>query len=508
VEVRSLQLLLSLWHGALVVIGALVVNRLTGVEMNEPFLDFYRCPENFGTFALSAELRNEPGYFRFGDDLICFGQCSPGYSSRVPGSRLYDSDQEVSCNHSSVRLPFDLAQVINNLRLERYVTRSNKTSLWRVIRDSYYSARPFLGVSLRKHLQRFYFRGWDKIPFPRWPVDTTVEQLFEKLMYLMLKAQKVDAIPFIWFWPEGASSCVMMTHDVETGVGAAFCPYLMDIDDEWGLKASFQVVPEKRYSVTEQLLESIRQRGFEFNVQDLNHDGLLFKDQKSFLKRAEAINRYARTYGSRGFRAGAMYRNLDWYEALDISYDMSVPNVAHLEPQRGGCCTVFPYFIGKILELPLTTTQDYSLFHILNDYSIELWKRQIRLIQQRHGLASFIIHPDYIIPERARDIYLALLEHLAQLRKEGRTWFALPGEVDRWWRERSQMKLVHQGGTWVIEGPGKERARVAYAMLDADGLLYISDSPGKASRSHQSHSGLRRGGPQSPQVLVPRSGTR
>ena len=36
-----------------------------------------------------------------------------------------------------------------------------------------------------------------------------------------------------------------------------------------------------------------------------------------------------------------------------------------------------PYFIGNILELPLTTIQDYSLFHILGDYSISLWQQQI-----------------------------------------------------------------------------------------------------------------------------------
>jgi len=67
-----------------------------------------------------------------------------------------------------------------------------------------------------------------------------------------------------------------------------------------------------------------------------------------------------------------MYRNGDWYDVFDFSYDMSVPNVAHLEPLRGGCCTVMPYFIGTILELPLTATQDYSLFHILNDYTLDL----------------------------------------------------------------------------------------------------------------------------------------
>ncbi|MFL4245770.1 hypothetical protein, partial [Escherichia coli] len=82
-----------------------------------------------------------------------------------------------------------------------------------------------------------------------------------------------------------------------------------------------------------------------------------------FLERAKEINRYAREFQCGGFRSGAMYREQQWYDAFEFSYDMSVPNVAHLEPQRGGCCTVMPYFIGKILELPLTTIQDYSLFH-------------------------------------------------------------------------------------------------------------------------------------------------
>jgi len=342
----------------------------------------------------------------------------------------------------------------------------------RVIQDGYYLLRPLLRVPLRKHLQKLFLRGWHTLPFPHWPVDTTVEQLFERLMALTLKSQSVDAVPFIWFWPEGASSCMMMTHDVEAAAGAGFCSKLMDIDDAWGIRASFQVVPEDRYPVTPQLLNSIRQRGFELNVQDLNHDGRLFDNRKEFLIRARAINRYIKAFGSRGFRAAVMYRNPDWYEALDISYDLSVPNAAHLEPQRGGCCTVFPYFIGKILELPLTTTQDYSLFHILGDYSIELWKRQIGLIQQRHGLVSFIIHPDYIIAKRARDVYLALLEYLTRLREEGNIWAALPGEVDHWWRQRSQMQLVAEAGRWVIKGPGSERAKVAFATLQGDALTY------------------------------------
>ena len=149
---------------------------------------------------------------------------------------------------------------------------------------------------------------------------------------------------------------------------------------------------------------------------------------------------------------------------------MSVPNVAHLDPQRGGCCTVMPYFIGRTLELPVTTIQDYTLFHILNDYSIDVWKQQLEATSDRHGLATFIVHPDYLLATRARVAYQALLEHLAHLREQRRTWIPLPRDVARWWQERSRLRVVSHGGRWRIEGEGKERARLAFAVLAGDKL--------------------------------------
>src|SRR5262249_32295087 len=125
----------------------------------------------------------------------------------------------------------------------------------------------------------------------------------------------------------------------------------------------------------------------------------------------------------------------------------------------------------KILELPVTATQDYTLFHILNSYSIDLWKRQISLIRERNGLISFIVHPDYIIDEDWRRVYKELLTYLSELRSKNETWIALPAEVNEWWRQRSEMKLAKSGGTWHIEGLGQDRARIAYAILDDEGTL-------------------------------------
>ncbi len=436
---------------------------------NHALINYFQCPEGMGDFVRSGTLSGESGYFKFGPEIICFGQSSSGVSVRVENAGRHDSLQDMSIVDSMLHLPFDPAQVIENLRCERYCTHTPTPSL---IRSAYYAIRPLLPVHIRRHIQRFHFRRWSNIPFPSWPVDRTVENLMERLMFFSLKAHSVERIPFIWFWPEGSPGCAIITHDIEELAGRDFCSKLMDINESAQVKASFQIVPEQRYPVPESLLSEMRQRGFEINVHDLNHDGNLYRERKTFLERVQRINQYGKQFQAVGFRSGALYRNLDWYDSLDFSYDLSVPNVGHLEAQQGGCCTVMPFFIGKILQLPLTTTQDYSLFEILRTYSIDLWKKQADLILEKHGLLSFIIHPDYIIEKKSQDTYKSLLEFIAQMRSDGKIWVALPREVNNWWRQRRQMNLVSRNGAWSITGTGSERAKIAYAVVDGDKISY------------------------------------
>jgi hypothetical protein len=442
--------------------------------MNQAFLSYYQCPEQFADFRPTQGRARGfgSGYFRFGSDLIGYGAADVQGWEEADGA-LPDVFSRVRLEGSTCLLPFNPTEVANNLRYERYFNGAGKSLGKKLIRGAYYWARPLLPVSIRRHLQRTWLKGWNKKPFPRWPVDRTVDRMFERLMFLSLQAHQNARIPFIWFWPEGKSSCAIVTHDVETASGLAFVPELMDIDDSFGIKSSFQIVPEKRYVAGEDALSAICSRGFEINVHDLKHDGRLFEDHQRFLQAAERINQHGTRFGSKGFRSAVLYRNLNWYGAFSFSYDMSVPNVGHLDPQPGGCCTVMPYFIGDILELPVTTTQDYALFNILGTYSLDLWKEQISHIMQQHGLISFIVHPDYLDHGPARSTYAALLDHLAKLRSEAGVWIALPGEVDTWWRQRSQMKLVPEGGEWRVEGPGAERARVAYATLEEGQVSYL-----------------------------------
>lgn len=113
----------------------------------------------------------------------------------------------------------------------------------------------------------------------------------------------------------------------------------------------------------------------------------------------------------------------------------------------------------------------YDIYY-LSEYSIDLWRRQIDLVMEKHGLVSFIVHPDYIMKSREWDVYKSLLAHLAQLRDEKRLWIPLPGEVDRWWRQRAKMTIVEDDQGVRIEGEGSERAVIAYASEINGKLVY------------------------------------
>jgi hypothetical protein len=428
----------------------------------------YRCPAEFLDFGLSGELPSDSGFFQFGP-ATCYGRSVKNGHRGQPNSPPIDMLSNVDLDGTRLVLPFDPNEVISNLRLERYPS-GQFDQYESALKSIYYRLRPFTNRTLRKYIQRLRASNWQNKRFPKWPVDTTVEDLCESLLLLSLQASGVERIPFIWFWPEGARGCVSMTHDVETEAGRNFCEQLLDIDDSFGIKASYQIVPEERYEVPQEFLNHLNARGCEVCVQDLNHDGRLFDQRDEFQRRAAVINRYGREYGAKGFRSAVLYRKPEWYGDLDFSYDMSIPNVAHLDPQRGGCCTVMPYFIGDVLELPLTTVQDYTLFHVLDEKSISLWRTQFETILSKNGFASFIVHPDYITESKTQAVYKDLLAMLRELRRRENLWFALPRDVDNWWRARNQMSVVKDGEAWRIIGEGADRAVLAFASV-VDGKL-------------------------------------
>jgi hypothetical protein len=445
------------------------------------FHDYTRCPDALVAAATlaggTAELStSNEGFFRCGD-MVLFGRASSIEPVADASAVLPDVAQGVRSDRAGLALPFDPTAIADNLRWERYLDNrlpagEEGASLRAAVRKAYYAIRPALPVAVRRHAQRWALRDWRRLKFPSWPVDTTVDELMRALFRRLLDVHGSDELPFVWFWPDGHAGCAIMTHDVETAAGRDFSGWLMQAEREHDVRSAFEVVPEERYDVPSSYLEEIRDAGCEVCVHGLNHDGRLFLTEDIFRSRVPRINEYARRFRAKGFRSPVMYRRLEWFDALEFSYDMSVPNVAHLDPQRGGCCTVMPFFIGDLVELPLTTIQDYSLYHILNQWTLDLWKQQSERVLTYNGLLSFIIHPDYTTSRRAQDLYRRLLAYLAELRENRGVWLALPGEADTWWRQRSRMRLEQVDGGWRITGEGSERARLGMACRDGDTVCY------------------------------------
>ena len=72
-------------------------------RMEQALIDRYRCPESLVKFDLIGGLSKEAGYFRFGQDTICYGHSATGFRASRADGVLYDVLKDVTTNGSNAR---------------------------------------------------------------------------------------------------------------------------------------------------------------------------------------------------------------------------------------------------------------------------------------------------------------------------------------------------------------------------------------------------------------------
>ncbi|MEP0862465.1 MAG: hypothetical protein HRF52_13595 [Ignavibacterium sp.] len=251
-------------------------------------------------------------------------------------------------------------------------------------------------------------------------------------------------------WPEGKQFTLVLTHDVEHKRGYDRLIKLMEIEKRLGFVSSFNFVPERDYKVEKEILQTLRENGFDYGVHGLYHDGKLFSSESEFLRRATKINSYLKDWNTKGFRAPAMHHNLDWLGALNIDYDMSTFDTDPFEPQPDGVGTIFPFWVenkrninGGYIELPYTLPQDFTPFILMNELTPKIWIDKLDWIAEHNGMALVNVHPDYIDFENSGNnfeefklkIYTDFLEYV-KTKYEGKYWNALPSEVASFWKRQ------------------------------------------------------------------------
>lgn len=247
-------------------------------------------------------------------------------------------------------------------------------------------------------------------------------------------------------WPEQKQFALVLTHDVDTAKGQENCLELAKLEKKMGFRSSFNFVPE-RYDVSRELRRYLTDNGFEVGVHGLKHDGKLYASKKMFQERAIKINQYLKEWESVGFRSPAMHHNLEWIHELDIEYDASTFDTDPFEPQSDGVGTIFPFRVWNrtnnygYVELPYTIPQDFTVFILMKDQGLNIWKKKLDWIAANGGMALLNSHPDYMhfnankmnIEEYPVEYYLNFLEYIKN-RYEGQYWHVLPCEMARYWR--------------------------------------------------------------------------
>ncbi len=303
------------------------------------------------------------------------------------------------------------------------------------IQDIYYNIKPLIPRRLQIALRRRYVINKRCFCGEVWPINEEAGKLPEGFAG----------------WPEQKQFALVLTHDVDTVHGQEKCHNLISLEEEAGFKSFFSFVPE-RYNVSPELRQYLVDKGFEVAVHGLHHDGKLFKNKDIFDEQALKINDYLKAWNAVGFRAPSMHCNLEWIHALNIEYDSSTFDTDPFEPYNTGIGTIFPFWKssqGKgYVEMPYTLPQDFTLFILMREKNIGIWKGKLDWIAEKGGMALLNTHPDYMnfggnkpgLEEYPAKLYADFLNYVKEQYKD-RYWHVLPRDMARFFTTNLRIKI-------------------------------------------------------------------
>src|SRR4051794_27583712 len=303
--------------------------------------------------------------------------------------------------------------------------------------EAYYLLKPLIPRRAQLALRRAYAPRQARREFPAWPNEDVLVRRRHARWRAKLDATGAERLPIVGLWPGEHASAAVVTHDVEGPEGIARIGEILELEARHGIVSSWNFCGDW-YEIPGDAFERVRAAGCEVGLHGIKHDGRLFSSRETFTAELPKIHAKLGEFGAVGFRSPATHRNAEWMHELGCLYDSSFPDTDPFEPQGGGCCSIWPYEFGDVIELPITLIQDHTMWEILRRDDIALWTDKAQWVAERNGLVNVIVHPDYLDrPER-----LAAYEQLlAFLRGLSGSWHALPRDVAAWWRDRRELRI-------------------------------------------------------------------
>jgi hypothetical protein len=390
--------------------------------------------------------------------ILASPEDGPGSDGEVLATFTVEGGGEVRVRRDSdgdIVVPFSFAEAYRSYAAEVWRSADSPRGLSERQLSLFYRVKNLIPRRAQLAARRRLIRYQGVPTFPAWPLDTSMSKLLRLFAGCALRAAGQAEAEFAWFWPGGHHAALILTHDVEGDEGIRLALELADLEQGLGFRSAFNF--GAWYDVDPGVLRELTGRGFEIGMHGLVHDRTLFSSRDAFEASVRPLMELAERLGAVGFRSPATHRVFDWLGELPVEYDCTIPNSDPYEPQPGGCCSIWPFFIGPVVELPYTLPQDHTLLTLLGHRSPSLWLEQATAIELENGLIQCVTHPDrgYLGDSDKRAIYGEFLRGLAE---RGKLWRALPREVASWWRDRSASHVrapdLRVGKVRADEGPG------------------------------------------------------
>ena len=295
--------------------------------------------------------------------------------------------------------------------LERDLTKAEFSLLFQL----YYPLRNYLPVGFRRAVQSFRNRRL-KVP-ARWYIPTSLQEFL---------LQQDDSVPSIW--PDQAEYALVLTHDVEEQQGFDYILRVASEEEKLGLRSCWNLVPYK-YRIDPGVVRELKDRGHEIAIHGYKHDGRLFLSKSIFDARVNGINQAIEKWEAVGFRSEMVHRNLAWMQALQVQYDASCFDIDPYQAMPGGVEGIWPFQVGRLVELPYTLPQDHTLFVCLKEKTTRIWEEKMAFLRKHHGMALMLTHPDYLELGNGLQMYSSFLK---QTLDSSQPWRVLPCDMVRW----------------------------------------------------------------------------
>jgi len=343
----------------------------------------------------------------------------------------------LSINHDSILINnFD--KIIDYIIHENYFEQ--KQPFFSKLPFSYTHIPPRLRVPLFNILLSF-----KKDPkFPHFPIEKSVELM----RYIYIKALSIKSkkdIPYISFWPKGKFA-FSITHDCDTKSSFDNIEKIREIEKKYEMKSSWYIL-SNRYKIDLKKIKKLKKEGCEIGLHGYNHDTKLpFLKTEEIKHRISKASNLINSFKIKGFRSPCLLKNKRFLDIISnyFDYDSSTSDtdIRSVTAMRSGTCTVFPFFINKMVEIPITLAQDYRLIRLGKTKSqiFNIWREKIDFIEKINGSAVMLIHPDTHIfgSEKYLSVYDRILKYAS---KKNNVWNSLPCEIAKWWRERNNSKI-------------------------------------------------------------------